>query len=177
MSTEPSAKKYAPVVLQPYTREWAVMFERERELIRGALGERALAIEHIGSTAVPGLAAKPIIDVLIGIGDFAADAAACISPLEAIGLEYVPKKHADRYFFRRGPFGAGTHHVHLVQHGGDEWTIPLLFRDYLRAHPDRREAYQQLKSALAAELGAHRPDYSAAKNGFIQETLELARRG
>lgn len=169
----------APIVIVEYDPRWPAMFERERERIRGALGVRSLAIEHIGSTAVPGLAAKPIIDILVGVRQ-ASDLDGCIGPLTTIGYTYDPfPEFPERRFFRDGQMGAGPHHVHCTRYGSDFWEDKLLFRDWLRAHPEAARDYLRLKLDLAERFGQDRERYeryTAGKNAFIQAALLEARR-
>jgi GrpB-like predicted nucleotidyltransferase (UPF0157 family) len=134
-------------------------------------------VEHIGSTSVPGLAAKPIIDVMVAIRSLA-DAPACVAPLAAIGYEYVPEHEAvmpERRYFRRGRGGAGTHHLHMVERSSAFWEEHLLFRDYLRAHSEAAAEYERLKRELAAAHGSDRGAYTAAKTDFIKSSVERAR--
>jgi GrpB-like predicted nucleotidyltransferase (UPF0157 family) len=153
------------------------MFEEDKRKILEAVGEYVTAVEHIGSTSVPGLAAKPIIDVMVAIRSLA-DAPACVAPLEAIGYEYVPEHEAvmpERRFFRRGSRGAGTHHLHMVERSSAFWEEHLLFRDYLRAHPEAAAGYEKLKRSLAAAHGSDRRAYTEAKADFILATVGRAR--
>jgi GrpB-like predicted nucleotidyltransferase (UPF0157 family) len=154
------------------------MFEEDRGKILGAVGEYVSAVEHIGSTSVPGLAAKPIIDVMVAVRSLS-DAPACVGPLAAVGYEYVPKHEAvmpERRFFRRGPSGAGTHHLHMVERSSAFWEEHLLFRDYLRARPEAAAEYERLKRELAARHGSDRGAYTDAKTDFIKSAVERARK-
>jgi len=130
-----------------------------------------VAVEHVGSTAVPGLAAKPVIDIVVGVRRLK-DAAACAAPLAAIGYECVPEYEAeipDRRYFRKGPFGGRTHHLHMVEFGGAFWRRHLAFRDWLRTHPEDAARYGALKRELAATHEADREAYTEAKNAFVRE--------
>lgn len=166
-----------PVVLVPYDSTWPSRFTEERDLIAKALGGRAVAIEHIGSTAVPGLLAKPKIDIMLGIRRLS-EAPACIGALEIIGYAYRPDAEADipdRRYLDKGPPGARTHHVHMVEFGGPFWMRQLLFRNFLRLHPDRAAAYGALKEELAAKYGTDRAGYTDAKGPFVLATVADAR--
>src|SRR5262249_9434921 len=137
----------------PYDPRWPRDFEIERDRIQGALGSMALRIDHNGSTAVPGLAAKPIIDIQVSVASLEPlDALA--APLAAIGYVHVPSAD-DSWcqFFHRPASWPHTHHVHLVQAGGEEERRTLAFRDYLRAHPSAAREYEALKRQLAAAHG------------------------
>ena len=162
------------VKLLPYNHAWATLFETERTRLQQALGADALDIQHVGSTAVPGLAAKPILDLGIAV---AADSvvAACIPRLIALGYAYRGYRGPDQgHFFDRGPEQHLTHYLHVMRIRDPGWWNYLRFRDYLRAHPAARDAYLRLKEELAAQYGADRAAYSAAKSMFIQQILALA---
>ncbi len=166
---------YAPLVVRDYDPAWPRMYAATEAAILRAIGEQVAAIAHSGSTAVPGLAAKPLIDVLVALRRFPADIAPVREPLAGIGFASVPKPWPDRYFFRRGPWGHGTHHLHVVAPDGEDWTRQLLFRDYLRAHPAAAARYAALKRGLAATFQADRGGYTAAKGAFIAAILAAAR--
>jgi len=164
-----------PVVIEEYNPRWPAMYEEAAREIREAIGAHIAAIEHTGSTAVPGLGAKPIIDILIGVRDLA-DADACIEPLEALGYQYVPEYEAeipDRRYFRKGR--PRTHHVHMVEIGGDFWVNQLLFRDYMRANPEAAREYFALKKRLAEQHRDDRDAYTEAKTQFVLGALGKAR--
>jgi GrpB-like predicted nucleotidyltransferase (UPF0157 family) len=161
------------VRLTAYHPAWARLFEEEARVLQAALGGLVGAIEHVGSTAVPGLAAKPIIDVMGGLRRIE-DVAACVPVLEGLGYEYkgeygIPGRH----FFVKG--APRTHHLHLVRVGSAFWEDHLLFRDYLRRHPEEAAAYARLKHDLAARHAADREAYTDSKTAFICGVLERAR--
>ena len=150
------------------------MFEEARAEIVGRCGALVVAVEHVGSTSVPGLGAKPIIDIMAAV-ERLDDARALIDPLAAISFEFVPKNDVPgRLFFRRGLRGAGTHHLHVVELGSREWRRHLLFRDHLRAHPERAAEYERLKREVAARHGHDRRAYTDAKTPFIESVVEKA---
>ena len=158
-----------------YDARWPSMFEEARAEIVGVCGPALVAVEHIGSTSVPGLAAKPIIDILAAVVRLE-EARHLVGPLAAVGYEYVPEHEAalpGRRFFRKGRRGAGTHHLHVVELGGWEWRRQLLFRDYLRARPEAVAEYERLKRHLAAHA-ADRGAYTDAKAPFIKSVVEKA---
>lgn len=164
-----------PVVIQEYTSDWQSQFEEEKSLIQGIMKEQAIAIEHIGSTSVEGLAAKPIIDFMVGVKDLN-QIEHWIDSLAKIGYEYVHHQHfPDRKFFRKGQWRAGTHHLHVYEYQSDSWKNQLLFRDFLRTHPETRERYQQLKKYLADQHQFDRVAYTNAKGPFIEEIIRLAK--
>ena len=166
----------APVTVVPYDPEWPRRFERERALIARALHGSDASIEHIGSTAVPELGAKPIIDILVGVSALSV-VESRIPDLEAEGYEYVPKYEAqipDRRYFRKPIVRPRTHHLHCVVRDGAIWRRHLLFRDYLRAHPEAAAEYLELKQRLASRHRADRTAYTEAKSSFIESLLEKA---
>ncbi len=163
----------AVVVVQPYSTDWPRQFDAVRNELRLAFGPMDVAIEHIGSTAVPGLAAKPVIDVLLGAASLA-DVEAKIAPLGALGYEYVPKYETElpmRRYFVKGPPTARRVHVHAVVHGSAIWRNHVSFRDALRENGALRNEYQDLKLHLAAQFAADKAAYTDAKGPFIQATL------
>jgi GrpB-like predicted nucleotidyltransferase (UPF0157 family) len=165
------------VVIVDYDPHWPAMYEEERERILAALGPAVVAIEHMGSTAVPGLAAKPIIDIMLGIRTLG-EAPALYGPLAAIGWEYAPEFEAiipERRFFRKGPESLRTHHLHMVEFGDEFWVRHLLFRDYLRRHSEVAKEYEQLKRELARQYANDRAGYTEAKTDFIRRVEGLAR--
>lgn len=156
-----------------YDPQWAEEFAHERQRLLDALGDRVMAVEHIGSTSVPGLAAKPIIDMALAVKTFD-EVERMIQPLGQLGYEYMPERmFADRKFFPKGPHENRTHHLNFVLLDDPvQWTQPLAFRDYLRTHPRERDEYAQLKHNLAAAHGDDRAEYTARKHAFIQAILQ-----
>ncbi|WP_312160106.1 GrpB family protein [Phenylobacterium sp.] len=148
---------------------WGQAFEEEAVRIRAAVGPDVLAIEHYGSTSVSGLPAKPIIDLLIGVTDLSvADRHA--PAMIALGYDDSGNGGVEGHrIFGKG--AARTHLAHFVVYEGPEWTATLRFRDLLRADPELRAAYEQLKTRLVAEHPTDRPAYTAGKSAFILATL------
>ena len=162
------------VQLVPYTPTWVTLFQSERARLKYALGADALDIQHIGSTAVPGLAAKPILDLGIAV---AAEAvvAACTPRLIALGYTYRGYRGPDQgHFFDQGPEQHLTHYLHMLPIGDPAWSNYLRFLDYLIAHPASRDAYMQLKQDLAAQYTENRAAYTAAKATFVERILAAA---
>jgi GrpB-like predicted nucleotidyltransferase (UPF0157 family) len=163
------------MIVVPYDAGWPAAFDVERDRIRAALGDVALRIDHHGSTAVPGLAAKPIIDIQISVARLQPmDAYA--SALEQLGYVHLPYADDARCpFFHRLDQWPHTHHVHVVEAGGEEERRRLAFRDCLRAHPDLAREYETLKRQLASRFGGTSHDaqqaYSDAKTEFIERAL------
>jgi GrpB-like predicted nucleotidyltransferase (UPF0157 family) len=161
-----------PIVIADYDPAWPEAFERERAAIESALGDAipsVVAIEHFGSTAVAGLAAKPVIDIMIGVQDVAAGVP-CITPLVDLGYQCMGESGIPgRIFFRKGQ--PRSHHVHVLPFGGQSWNRHLAFRDLLRQRPDLAEKYARTKRELAASHGADRMAYTEAKTPFIEAAL------
>ena len=167
----------APVVIVDYDPQWSLLYEQERNRILSVISHRIAAIDHVGSTAVPGLGAKPIIDIIVAVHRLT-ESAECVPPLQSIGYEYVPAFEAfipERRYFRKGPWYARTHHLHMVELANEFWERHLLFRDHLRAHPDVAHQYQELKKELAARFGSDRDGYTDAKTSFIESAVAQAR--
>ncbi len=162
------------VVIADYDENWPKMFIAEKAKILAVIGDKNVVIEHIGSTAVPGLSAKPILDIMVGTPDLSI-ADACIKPLEGIDYEYVPKLEKDfplRRYLHKGPNLPNKHfHLHMVQINSDFWNNQLFFRDYLRANPLVSADYQSLKIKLAEEFQDNVFNYCEAKSTFIQNIL------
>jgi GrpB-like predicted nucleotidyltransferase (UPF0157 family) len=159
------------LAIRPYDPAWAAEFEDERARLRAALGMLAVRIDHHGSTAVPGLSAKPIIDVQVSVRTLH-PLSSYSEPLESVGYVHVP--HPDDSFapfFHRPAVWPHTHHVHVVESGGEEERKTLAFRDYLRDHSEKAQEYEALKRELAARSSflqlSSRRAYADAKTGFI----------
>jgi GrpB-like predicted nucleotidyltransferase (UPF0157 family) len=167
--------KDEPIVVVDYDPAWPAMFGRERGRIAAALGDLVAAIEHVGSTAVPRLGAKPVIDIMVGLRRLA-DGERCVRPLQRLGYEYKGEFGIrDRLYFRRFGEGGRSHQIHMVVHGSDFWQRHLLFRDHLRDHPQEAGDYYELKVRLAAEFQMDREGYTGAKTEFIESALAKAR--
>ena len=168
---EPSS---GPVVLVPYDPDWPRLFAREARRIRGALGERALQVEHAGSTSIPELAAKPIVDIVLVVAD-SADEAAYVPALEAAG--YVLRIREPDWFEHRLLKGPDTNvNVHVFSPGCLETERMLLFRDWLRRNAADRELYERTKRELAAREWKFTQDYADAKSEVVEAMLARARR-
>jgi GrpB-like predicted nucleotidyltransferase (UPF0157 family) len=166
----------APIIIAEYDPVWAQQFERLRSRIAPALGPLAAAIEHVGSTAVAGLAAKPIIDIDILLRE-RHDLAAAIKKL--YGLGYLHRGDlgiAGRESFR-APTHDFAHHLYLCLPEYGEFDRHIAFRDYLRTHPDDVAAYARLKRQLAAEHSTDRDAYTRAKSEFVKFILQRANCG
>ena len=169
----PSGRESEEVIISDYDPMWPGCYAEERNCIMGILGNKIAGIEHIGSTAVPGLVAKPILDLMIGLVRLE-DGPPCVDPL--VALEYESKGEfgiPGRLYFRR--WKPRSHQIHMVVKGGVFWVDHLLFRDYLRSHPDRAAAYGEVKRSMAAKFSVNRQDYQEAKGPFIETLMAEAR--
>lgn len=160
------------IVVVPYDPEWPRLFDAERRLLEGVLAPWLEGgIHHIGSTAVPGLAAKPIIDMMAGVRDFE-DARAAYRPLREHGYVYEPHRPGiAHHFARRSPAGETTHGLHLTEPGSDLWRERLVFRDALRDDPDLAADYERLKRRLAREHADEGSAYGQGKRAFVTDVL------
>ncbi len=166
------------IQLANYDPHWPALFAVEAARLRTALpAELVGAIEYFGSTAIPGMMAKPIIDILVAVRSLTEARATAVSPLEALGYAFWsdnPKR--DRLFFVKGLPPAAprrTHHVHMAEPGSEMWER-LPFRDYLRACPDESMRYRRLKLDLAARHSSDREAYTAAKAAYVDGVLAKA---
>jgi GrpB-like predicted nucleotidyltransferase (UPF0157 family) len=162
-----------PIVVVPYDPGWPVLFCELGHRLRQALGDIAVRIDHVGSTAVPGLAAKPVLDVQVSVATLEPLDAYRL-PLEAAGWSWrADNPDLTKRYFREVPGGQRTH-VHVRQAGSFGEQITLLFRDYLRAHPDEASSYAALKYRLAKEFRDDRPRYVDSKGPFVWQVLARA---
>lgn len=159
--------------LVPSNGLWPERFAAEASRLRSALGAVAMAIEHVGSTAVPGLDGKPVIDIAIAVAN-EADADACVGPMQALGYEYRGPYGDDprrRYYVRDDDAGERLVHVHLYVLPARSWQEKLAFRDALRADPSLAAAYAAEKYRVAESVGWDKGAYSVAKGPFVQRVL------
>ena len=166
-----------PVIIVPYDPEWITRYEGEKVRIQTAMGTYLKGIEHIGSTAVPGLPAKPVIDILGGITSLL-DTPSFIPPLEEIGYCYIPEYEAQlphRRYLTRTEADRVVIHLHIVEISSQFWQEHLAFRDRLRSDNNLRDAYGRLKIDLASRYGNDRVGYTNAKTEFIHKALHQER--
>jgi GrpB-like predicted nucleotidyltransferase (UPF0157 family) len=153
----------------PHDPRWRELFEEEADQLDAIFGAEVVAIHHIGSTAIPNISAKPIIDILVEVQR--------IERIDAFNREmiergYLPKGEfgiSGRRFFIKGDEEQRSHHIHIFQAGNPEMERHLAFRDYMIAHPEEAEAYSLLKQELAREFPHDAERYMAGKNDFIKE--------
>jgi GrpB-like predicted nucleotidyltransferase (UPF0157 family) len=162
-----------PIEVVDYRDAWAASFGEWRKRLRAALEEAAVRIEHVGSTAVPGLPAKPIIDVQVSVRDVE-DEASYVPAIEELGVPLRYREPGHRYF---RPAGGDplTVHIHVCTAGGEWEREHLLFRDYLRADSEAQRAYARLKRELGERYRDDRLAYTEGKTGFVLDTLDDAR--
>lgn len=170
--------KRGSVELSKYNAEWANIFETEKRAIESKLGDLALGIEHVGSTSIPGMQAKPILDLAIAVKSID-DYGECTHLLQELGYQYVPRDKAtygDDLLFVKGSDDNRTHHLKLTVIGSPFWEKSILFRNYLVKHPSAAKEYEDLKLQLAANYPVDRESYTEGKNEFIERILKDARR-
>jgi GrpB-like predicted nucleotidyltransferase (UPF0157 family) len=162
----------APISLSPYDLAWPALFEREAARVRAALGEGVVLLEHVGSTSVPGLAAKPVIDIVLAVTDSAAEES-YVPALEAAGYTLrirEPDWHEHRMLEGRDP----SVNLHVFTAGSPEIRRLIAFRDRLRTRPDELARYLAAKRELAARTWHHVQDYADAKSEIVEEILRRA---
>jgi GrpB-like predicted nucleotidyltransferase (UPF0157 family) len=159
------------VKLLAHDEQWHQLFAEEKARLQNAIGEFVVAVEHVGSTAVCGIAAKPILDIAVAIND-KANGEKCIAPLENLGYVYRGENGiAGRFYFVKGA-PARTHHLHMLLAGSEEFRNHLFFRDYLRANPESAAKYDKLKRNLAEKYGNDRDAYLDGKAAFVASILQ-----
>ncbi|HSP54118.1 MAG TPA: GrpB family protein [Dehalococcoidia bacterium] len=171
------------IVLVPHDPAWTAAFEEERARIQEAIGQWAADVQHVGSTSIPGIAAKPIIDIAVHLRSIT-DALYCITPLVQIGYECLGEFGIPgRIYFRKptktplpgqSHYGVGrTHQIHMYETGHEQYEKQITFRDYLRKHPESAREYEDLKRDLAARHDDIE-DYALGKSEFVLHILALA---
>lgn len=166
-----------PIVIREYDPEWPARFVEERSRLVAILGSVAARVEHVGSTAVPGMAAKPIIDLLVGVDSLPHARISCLPKLQAVGYTYLPQYESwlpGEMLFRKGT-PAWTHHVHVLETASAAWDDYILLRDFLRRRADVAGAYADLKRALALVFEDDIAGYRDAKRQFVKALVEKAR--
>jgi GrpB-like predicted nucleotidyltransferase (UPF0157 family) len=170
------------VSIVPYDPSWPRMFAEERDHLLGCLpGELIGRIEHFGSTAIPGLAAKPVVDMLVEVKSLEENKSRIVPVLEAQGYDYFWRpSHGDdippfyAWFIKRDSAGVRTHHIHMLEKDFEHWER-LLFRDYLIEHPKVAKEYETLKLQLAGEHSSDRVAYTEGKTDFVVRLTQVAK--
>ncbi len=161
----------AQIYLAPHDLEWTRLFAEEREQLQHVLSPWLRGpIEHVGSTAVPGLVAKPVIDIMAAVGTLeeSRDAIVALQSLNYLDAPY--REDVEHWFCKPRP-SFRTHHLHLVPHGSPTWMAVIAFRDRLREAPAVANAYADLKVQLAASFRHDREAYTAGKGAFVARVL------
>jgi GrpB-like predicted nucleotidyltransferase (UPF0157 family) len=171
---DPTQWQDEPVTLVPHDPAWAARFAAEAADIQRIIGPWITGgIHHVGSTAVPGLDAKPVIDIAVGVESLEASLP-CIELLGRIGYVYAPYRADVMHWFCKPDPSRRTHHLHLIPTGSERLEDEIAFRDYLRAHPGVAAEYGALKQRLASEHTDDREAYTQAKAGFIEAVTTQA---
>lgn len=162
------------VAVYPYDEEWPIEFEKEKKILEGILKDFDVEIEHVGSTSIPGLSAKPIIDIAIGVKD--KKTLFEIEPIMAeagydILNDYETK---GEILARKGPPECRTHYIHMQLIGSEYWDEFMYFKRYMLEHPEEIKKYEDLKKDLSSRYAEERKKYTAGKNEYISEILEKA---
>ena len=170
------------VKLVAHNPEWTELFEKEKQLLKKTFGDTIVAVEHIGSTAIPGIEAKPILDMGIGVRSLKI-AREMRKKFEKLGYEYrsfgpgqTRGDLKNQELYVKGLEEKRTHHAHVAVFGSERWNNDLFFRDYLRSHPKRAKQYAELKKKLAVRHANDRRKYMKSKVEFISETVRRARK-
>ena len=162
-----------PVVVEDYNPKWPLLYEEEKEKILSLLGSSALGVEHIGSTSVPGLAAKPIIDIMVRMENLE-HARDCIPLIESLGYRYSPEVEevfTDRVYFWKGTEEVHIAHLALMEKTSPHWPNLIAFRDYLKNHPHEAKRYETLKKKLAEKYVSNPNLYANGKEEFVASIL------
>ena len=162
------------VRLEAPNPDWPTMFLAEAEAIRERFGKLALSIEHVGSTSIPGIYAKPIIDIAVGVKKLK-DFERVRAQFEVAPYSVKPDPSPGEQLIRKGEESNRLVLIHVMELNGKRYQDTILFRDYLRTHPNVAREYEKLKQSLAKRFANDRPSYTAAKNDFIQAILRQAR--
>ena len=161
------------VRLADYDARWPLLFAAEEERIRSQCRTLALRLEHVGGTSIPGMCAKPVLDIAAA-HPRAARIEDYVAAFVRAGYQFRGERGLPgRQYFRRGQ--PRTYHVHLVEEDSQLWRDYIAFRDYLRAHAEISDRFAEVKRALAARFGTDREGYTNAKSPHVQEILRLAR--
>ena len=166
------------ITIVDYDPQWPEIYERERDFIEGIISGLDYRIEHIGSTSVKGLGAKPVIDILLELEDFDKDSEKMVELMAEAGYNYIDTFEYTmpyrRYFNKKCDGVITGYHIHSVQTGGWFWNRHIAFRDYLREHDDVRDEYCRVKKELSKKVWDDKNDYAWAKTEFIVPVQEKA---
>lgn len=166
--------KKEEVKLLPYDPTWNELYKKEEEVLRSDLGKIALEIQHIGSTAIPGAKAKPIIDIAVGVKELKY-AESCMESLKKLGYKLEHGAEDGRYFFAKENNGKITHHLHIEKFDSEIWNRQIIFINYLKKNKEALDRYNKFKTDLAHKYKNDRKSYVAAKVKFIDDMIAEAR--
>ncbi len=167
--------KRGTVKLLPHNRKWSEAFEKEKNFLIKEFDGLILDIQHIGSTSIPGIVAKPILDILMAVHSLS-DVSKMRNKLESMGYEYRENGSDDiQILFVKGPEEKRTHYLHITEPGGSQWQNSIGFRDYLKKNPKKAKQYSNLKIKLARQYSQDRAKYTASKESFIHETITASK--
>lgn len=165
------------VMLCPYSEEWHLLFEKEKTNLYNCTERCLIDIQHVGSTSIIGMPAKPIIDIVIAVKDLN-EGFELVSDVEAIGYNFKGSLgKSKRFFFWKEEEGINTHNLHIVEHGDKNWQNLILFRDFMNKHEDYRNKYINLKEELASKYKDDRGKYTEKKAESILGVIQLAKGG
>lgn len=164
------------VRLAEYNPEWKQLFRKEQSLLKEALGNKFISVEHVGSTAIPGIKAKPVLDIMLAIADLD-DWEQIQEPLAALGYKFRKdfRKEQQHILFVKGPEANRTHYLKVTELNSKFWTENILFRDFLVNNPKYRDEYGKTKEQLCKNHQDNRELYTKGKEEFIRRILELAK--
>ena len=170
--------KRGTVKLYPHDPRWAKLFDKEKRLFLKTFGSKVISVEHIGSTSIPGISAKPIIDISVGVKSMRT-AVGLAKKFQALGYEWrkdAPWQNKSvQILFVKGAESKRTHYVHVMRHKGLIWNNDILFRDYLRNNKQRAKQYDILKEKLAKRHSSNRMLYTKSKEKFVIQTIKMAK--
>ena len=169
-----NAEHNQTIILKPYDENWPVLFEREKQRISTILKDKALMIEHIGSTSVPGLIAKPIIDILLVVEDAGKEEDYVVDLVSHGYILRIKEPDFENHHMFLGP--DTDIHLHVFSQGSKEIEKYLLLRNYLRAHQEARELYANTKKTLAKKKWKYVQNYADAKSDVVQQIMDAARK-
>lgn len=164
--------KAGAVEVIPYQKEWVELFKEEQRALSKLLGAALLRVEHVGSTSIPGLSAKPILDIVAEVATLQT-AQALIPLLTKAGYQHRPEVFPEsRVYYVKGPESGRTHHLSFFPQDSLIFREHILFRDFLCANPEQAHQYEQLKKQLAAQFPDNRTAYTENKQSFIRNILQ-----
>lgn len=166
--------KMGSVIVEKYNPEWKNMYLAEEKILLKLFGSTALTIEHVGSTSIEGLSAKPIIDVAVGVENLEDFKLVMDNFLEEDGYSIKDDSVNGEILVRKGSEEDRTHFIHVMELNGDRYVETIVFRDHMRNNKDDVKAYEDLKLDLAQKYPEERKKYTAEKNEFIKNILEKA---